>query len=65
MLPFLAAIIAVIGISFGASFVLEGFQRTVDAKYHTEGVRLDPEMGQPPHSATEHAGAQKGVAEKH
>lgn len=61
MIPFVAAIIAVIAISFGAAFTLEAFQHTADQKFHTEGVRLSEDMGQPPHSAFEH----KAVGEKH
>ena len=54
MVPFVAAIIAVIAISFGAAFALEGLQRTADQKFHTDSVRLSEDMGQPPHSASEH-----------
>ena len=46
--PFIAAVIAVIGISFGAAFVLEGFQRTSDATYQTGGVRIDESEIHPP-----------------
>jgi hypothetical protein len=45
MMAFLAALLVMIGIGFGAAFSLDTLQRTVDNKYQTEGVRLDPEPG--------------------
>lgn len=41
MTSFLAAILAVVGISIAASFLLETQQRTVDAAYTTSGARVD------------------------
>jgi hypothetical protein len=56
--PFLAAVIAVIGISFGAAFALEGFQQSADARYRTGGVRLDAsEVGPVKHAAAPVAAA--------
>lgn len=43
MLAFLAAVIAVIGIGFGASVVLDQYQRTVDMTYVGGGAKPDPE----------------------
>jgi hypothetical protein len=54
MVPFIAAVIAVIGIGFGAALALEGFQSTSDKTYQTGGVRLDPDMGQPSLGAAAH-----------
>ena len=44
-MPFLAAVVAAVGISVGAAFALQAFQKSVDEKFHTQGVRLDPSMG--------------------
>lgn len=41
MTSFLAAVLAVIGISIAASFVLETQQRTADTAYTTSGARVD------------------------
>jgi hypothetical protein len=41
MTSFMAAILAVIGISVGASFLLETQQRTADRAYTTTGARVD------------------------
>lgn len=43
MMAFILAIIAVIGISFGASVALEGYQRTADSAFVGAGARPDPE----------------------
>lgn len=43
MAAFFYALIAVIVIGYGSSVVLEGFQRTVDAKHVGSGARPDPE----------------------
>jgi hypothetical protein len=40
---FLAAVIAVVGIGYGAAIVLEGFQRTADSAYVGSGAKPDPE----------------------
>ena len=47
MKAFLAAFLAVIGISFVASFVLETQQRNADVAYSTTGARIDadPRLG--------------------
>ena len=49
-MPFLAAVIAAVGISIGAAFALQVFQKSADEKFHTGGVRLDPDMGADRHS---------------
>ncbi len=41
MTSFIAAVLAVIGISLGAAMVLETQQRTADAAYTTSGARVD------------------------
>lgn len=41
MKAFLAAVLAVIGIGFAASVVLETQQRTADVTYSTTGARID------------------------
>ena len=41
MKAFLAAVLTVIAIGFGASFVLERFQRTADQAYASGGARVD------------------------
>ena len=41
MTSFLAAIVAVIAISIGASMLLETQQRTADAAFATKGARID------------------------
>jgi hypothetical protein len=43
MIAFLAAALAVVAIGYGAAFVLEGFQRTVDSQHVGSGARPDPE----------------------
>lgn len=43
MKAFLLAVLAVIGIGVGASFVLDTYQRTVDASFVGSGARPDPE----------------------
>ena len=44
MAAFIAAVVAVIGISVGASFVLESQQRTADAAFTSAtGARVDPD----------------------
>lgn len=44
MKAFVAAIIAVAVIATGASVVLDGYQKTVDAAYVGGGARPDPEV---------------------
>ena len=52
MKAFLAAVLAVVGISIGASILLERFQHSSETAYTSPtGVRLDPESG--------HSGAPK------
>jgi hypothetical protein len=63
MPSFIAAVLAVIGIGFGASFVLEGFQRTSATNYQSKGVRLDPSEFAPRDVAATH-GADHKPAEK-
>ena len=41
MPAFLAAVVAVAGISFAAAFLLETQQRTADSAYTTSGARVD------------------------
>lgn len=41
MTSFIAAVLATIGISIGASFLLETRQRTADVAYTTSGARVD------------------------
>jgi hypothetical protein len=41
MMAFLAALLVMVGIGFGAAVTLESFQSTADAKFKTGGVRLD------------------------
>lgn len=43
MKAFILAVLAVIGIGFAASVVLDGYQRTVDASLVGSGARPDPE----------------------
>jgi hypothetical protein len=43
MLAFLLALIAVIGIGYGASIGLEGYQRTSDRTYIGAGAKPDPD----------------------
>jgi hypothetical protein len=45
MWAFLAAVIAVVGIGYGASVALDTYQRTSDTAYTTTGARPDPEVG--------------------
>jgi hypothetical protein len=54
MTSFIAAVLAVIGISIGASILLETQQRTADTAYTTSGARvdLDPRLNGAP--ATKH-----------
>ena len=40
---FLAAVIAVIGIGYGSSIVLESYQRTADSAFVGSGAKPDPE----------------------
>ena len=60
MSSFLSAVVAMIVISIGASFVLERFQKSAAVSFHTVGVRLDPAMGMPAPSALDkpHQGAE-------
>ena len=59
MVPFIAALLVMVGIGFGAAFVLEGAQRTVDRSFQTGGVRIDAEeAGFAPHSAAGHKTAE-------
>jgi hypothetical protein len=41
MTSFIAALVAVVGISIGAALVLETQQRTADTAYATKGARVD------------------------
>lgn len=41
MTSFIAAVLAVVAISVGASFLLETQQQTVDKTYATSGTRVD------------------------
>jgi len=41
MIAFIAAVLAVVGISVGASIVLETQQRSADAAYTTAGARIE------------------------
>jgi hypothetical protein len=41
MTSFIAAVLAVVGMSIGASMLLETQQRTADAAYTTTGARVD------------------------
>lgn len=41
MTSFIAAVLAVIGIGIGASFLLETQQRTADQAFTTSGARVD------------------------
>ena len=43
MKAFLAAILTVAAIGFGASFALEIYQRTADQAYVGSGARIDPD----------------------
>ena len=43
MKAFIAAVLAILVISVGASFVLGTFQRTADRAYTTSGARIDPD----------------------
>lgn len=43
MKAFLTAVLFVVGISVGASFLLETFQRTADNEFVGKGVRIDPD----------------------
>ena len=47
MKAFLAAVLAMIGIGFGASILLETQQRNADVAYSTSGARIDidPRLG--------------------
>lgn len=51
---FLAAVIAVVGISFGAAFVLETYQNSAAKSFQTSGVRIDAKMGEPSLGAAGH-----------
>jgi hypothetical protein len=48
MMAFIAAVFVMIGIGFGASVVLEGFQSASENKYRTSGVRLEQEAPRAP-----------------
>jgi hypothetical protein len=63
MPTFITAVLAVIAIGFGASFVLESFQRTSATNYQSRGVRLDPSEFAPRDVAASH-GADHKSAEK-
>lgn len=43
MKAFLAALLVVIGVSFGASMLLETYQRTADRAFTGSGARIDPD----------------------
>lgn len=43
MMAFILAIVAMVGIGFGASVALDGFQRTADSAFVGSGARPDPE----------------------
>lgn len=44
MWAFLTALVAVIGISYGAAIALSSYQKTADTAYTTVGARPDPEV---------------------
>lgn len=48
MMAFIAAVLVMIGIGFGASVVLEGFQMSSENKYRTDGIRLEQEAPRAP-----------------
>lgn len=43
MVPFIAALLVMVGIGIGAAFALECAQSTVDRSFQTGGVRIDAE----------------------
>ena len=43
MKAFLAAVAVVVGIGFGASILLETYQRTADRAFTGSGARIDPD----------------------
>lgn len=43
MKAFLLALVAVVGITYGASILLENYQRTADSAFVGSGARPDPE----------------------
>jgi hypothetical protein len=59
MPAFIAAVFAVIGIGFIASFVLEGYQQTVATNFQSRGVRLDPSEFAPRDVAASHGADHK------
>lgn len=63
MPTFIAAVLAVVGIGFGASVVLESFQRSASTNFQSRGVRLDPSEFAPRNVASSH-GADHKPAEK-
>jgi hypothetical protein len=59
MMAFIAAVLVMVGIGFGASVVLEGFQSESENKYRSTGVRLEQEA---PRSPFAQASAEKPAA---
>lgn len=59
MMAFIAAVLVMVGIGFGASVVLEGFQSESENKYRSTGVRLEQEAPRAPFAQ---ASADKPVA---
>jgi hypothetical protein len=45
MKAFILAVLAVVGISYGASVALDTYQRTADTAYVGSGAKPDPEEG--------------------
>lgn len=43
MKAFLAAVVVVVGISIGASILLETYQSTADRAFTSSGARIDPD----------------------
>jgi hypothetical protein len=48
MVAFLAALAVMVGMSFGAAFILEGVQKPSSESFRTSSVRINPEDGLPP-----------------
>jgi hypothetical protein len=66
MMAFIAAVLVMVGIGFGASVVLEGFQTTSEDKYRTGGIRLEQEAPRAPfaQASAEKPGAAAPAPEK-
>jgi hypothetical protein len=43
MKAFIAALLVIAGIGFGAATLLETYQRTADGAYTTSGARIEPD----------------------